>query len=824
MSNLTCSFILIPKEELSSTIWEQLKKEYSITPKWQYIRAHKNPYVRIRPVYFLKETKTHYLVPSGFISSFKQFLPSLDTSEIDAFIEKRKRLKPKELNPKTPYTLRTYQKEATEALVKLTRGVLVSPTGSGKTLMMSEMLRYFRKTLVLVPQLTAIRQTAKVINEHILCNLTKNASIYKANEEHDVCISTVLSAKNLPLDTYDSVFCDECLTGDTLVSLNDGTPIEIQKIENAMQVLGGKVTNKFSKKVRILYSVQGAWGTIECTKTHPWITVPNAERMKLQHIFQYPYKIKETAVRFREASKLKQGDGVLVPKCLPHVYKTDKISPSEAQLHALIATDGHSSKNYHGFKIEVTRDPQWVFNTLSKPLKSLGIPLRSHKSRHGTTFTFNSVDLQKNFEALGIPLGKKSGIVTIPDEVFKSSIQLIKNYISIAFDAEGWVSNDCSVRIQMASRSFIYKLRMLLMKFGIHSSIFKLTYPHKRNPRAAIMYRLAISEFSNVEQFKHKIGFTLQRKQNKLLEVLKVYAHKKRRFHKEVIFHKKSYYVFPIKRVLKLKRVTPVFDFTTTSHTFIANGILTHNCHRLPSTTYTDVVQKCTNAWFRYGFTGTVKGRSDELDRLIDAALSMEHYEVPRDETKKFLSGSKVVIFPCTCTVPPLTQDFVDIYRSGIVSNRTRNEMISAICSHHKDDTILVFVNWAEHGRILQSMISESRLLTHTNTEEERYEVMANWKGKTIIATKIFGESIDVPNINVIINAAAGRAEIATTQLVGRGLRQEDGKILIVYDFSDEGHYLLKQHAKQRQRIYTRITQNIHCIGSLDDKTEGKVF
>jgi superfamily II DNA or RNA helicase len=62
----------------------------------------------------------------------------------------------------------------------------------------------------------------------------------------------------------------------------------------------------------------------------------------------------------------------------------------------------------------------------------------------------------------------------------------------------------------------------------------------------------------------------------------------------------------------------------------------------------------------------------------------------------------------------------------------------------------------------------------------------------------------NIPNIEVIVMAQAGKSVITVKQFLGRGLRT-DGKNseLLVYDFYDEGNYV-STHSRQRIRMYRK--------------------
>jgi superfamily II DNA or RNA helicase len=50
--------------------------------------------------------------------------------------------------------------------------------------------------------------------------------------------------------------------------------------------------------------------------------------------------------------------------------------------------------------------------------------------------------------------------------------------------------------------------------------------------------------------------------------------------------------------------------------------IVVDECHHAPAETYNEIITGCTDAYYRFGLTGTTEGRSDGLEKLMEAALS----------------------------------------------------------------------------------------------------------------------------------------------------------------------------------------------------------
>jgi superfamily II DNA or RNA helicase len=84
-----------------------------------------------------------------------------------------------------------------------------------------------------------------------------------------------------------------------------------------------------------------------------------------------------------------------------------------------------------------------------------------------------------------------------------------------------------------------------------------------------------------------------------------------------------------------------------------------------------------------------------------------------------------------------------------------------------------------------------------------------NRKVRILIATrKLFGEGVDIPAIDVLINAAGGKSNILFTQMFGRGLRTESQKDKLIYvDFYDYTYSHLRQHSGERIKHCKHLKQ-----------------
>jgi superfamily II DNA or RNA helicase len=155
---------------------------------------------------------------------------------------------------------------------------------------------------------------------------------------------------------------------------------------------------------------------------------------------------------------------------------------------------------------------------------------------------------------------------------------------------------------------------------------------------------------------------------------------------------------------------------------------------------------------------------------------------------------------------------YTDVYEHGVVRRLERNRIIvDLIKKHHViGDSVLVIVNKIAHGDLLLNMCQSSNVeaeFIHGSTDSETRgltkEALNEKRMKCVIATAVWKEGVNIPELNVVINAAGGKSEIATLQSIGRGLRRTEEKSeLIIYDFFDNSHHHIISHFGERFSLY----------------------
>jgi superfamily II DNA or RNA helicase len=220
-----------------------------------------------------------------------------------------------------------------------------------------------------------------------------------------------------------------------------------------------------------------------------------------------------------------------------------------------------------------------------------------------------------------------------------------------------------------------------------------------------------------------------------------------------------------------------------------------------------------TNAPYRYGFTASPEGRSDNRDLVCQGVLGKVVKLIDRQELvdKGFLADITVEL-----RRGAWNGNYAVLEDLLIVNNPLRNQMIYDIVKDYKQSSILVLVRRIEHGKILEQNIKGSLFLDGSSEAEDRERIREAMKAgniRVLIATKIFGAGLDIPNLEVAINARGGKSDIETIQGSARLNRpwKEIAKTWI--DIYDTWHPTLEKHSRERFEIYKNQGINIRFIG-----------
>jgi len=297
-------------------------------------------------------------------------------------------------------------------------------------------------------------------------------------------------------------------------------------------------------------------------------------------------------------------------------------SPEFCQIVGYFIGDGNVGRNYIAFEDE-NREVLEIYNKLIQKVFGTHGRIFKDKKENQYILTVCSKRLSIFFKKLGIGTREKQ----IPKLFHKVERKSLAALLRGLFDAEGMVRKKPSeVALTSGYRKLLETVRLLLLRFGIISGIYAMKRTNKISSGARdYSYALTISG-EDLLKFKSKIGFSHPEKRKKLEQIDNVGFNRKRLLPKEflrmrvptvnfsnlrdrrwkMITQKKAKEILSklkrggisskevseveklvnsditfvkIKEIKKVNSKEKMIDFyVPVSNSFIANGILVHNC------------------------------------------------------------------------------------------------------------------------------------------------------------------------------------------------------------------------------------------------------
>ena len=246
-------------------------------------------------------------------------------------------------------------------------------------------------------------------------------------------------------------------------------------------------------------------------------------------------------------------------------------------------------------------------------------------------------------------------------------------------------------------------------------------------------------------------------------------------------------------------------------------------CHGFKSKSLTTIMDKCGEAEYRFGTTGTLDGSQTHelvLNGLFGRTFKVTTTRKLQDEnTLAKLNITRLVLNYDDVTRENNSglsyQDEIDF----IVRNPKRNNLIRNLALDQTGNTLVLFQFVEKHGIILFDLIrdkaAEGRKVFFVSgqtetTDREAIRKITEKQSDAIIVASLgtFSTGINIRNLHNIIFASPSKSQIRVLQSVGRGLRQsDDGRTTKLYDISDDMTYMKRKnfsllHSFERLRMY----------------------
>ena len=253
--------------------------------------------------------------------------------------------------------------------------------------------------------------------------------------------------------------------------------------------------------------------------------------------------------------------------------------------------------------------------------------------------------------------------------------------------------------------------------------------------------------------------------------------------------------------------------------------VIGDEAHNFKAKSLTSILEKCVNAEYRVGTTGTLDGTQTH-QLVLEGLFGPVHKVIT---TKQLMDSNDL----SQLEIDILLLKYRDEYCKEIASKKyqeeldfivryqPRNNFISNLALDQKGNTLILFQYVEKHGKPLHTMLAEKmpkdRKLFYVSGEtdvdtREKIRAITEQEDDAIIVASIgtFSTGINIRRLHNIIFASPSKSQIRVLQSIGRGLRKSnDGKDTKIYDIADDLHWKSKknytlQHAAERIKIYSR--------------------
>lgn len=262
--------------------------------------------------------------------------------------------------------------------------------------------------------------------------------------------------------------------------------------------------------------------------------------------------------------------------------------------------------------------------------------------------------------------------------------------------------------------------------------------------------------------------------------------------------------------------------------------VINDECHLASGKEITTIIEKCINAEYRIGVTGTLNGQkihSLQLESIFGPVKKVITTKELMDKNQVTSLAIKCIVLKYPEEITKLTQKLK--YQEELdflISNDERNKFIKNLTLSLKGNTLLLYQFVEKHGDVLYDLIKNSKhaqnkVVYYINgsikAEEREYIRKAMETQDNVILIGSVGTvstGTNIKNLHNIIFASPSKSRVRNLQAIGRILRlNENKKEAVLYDIADDLRYKKHQnytilHFKERIKIYNEEKFNYKLI------------
>ena len=261
--------------------------------------------------------------------------------------------------------------------------------------------------------------------------------------------------------------------------------------------------------------------------------------------------------------------------------------------------------------------------------------------------------------------------------------------------------------------------------------------------------------------------------------------------------------------------------------------LIVDECKHSPAKIWLKIIEQCNGR--RYGFDATPWCDDPDRNEVLRKLFRNRQIEITRGDIGDSLADATLVMSNATDmglemridnNIERLFKDrrrymrisdeelkrmcaWESIVDIGICQNNARNEYARDVAITHGDMQTLILVPRITLGEWYEHEIPGARLVHSKIGKKDRRSYMEEFKSgnlKTMIATSLADEGLDLPNAELLIMVSGGRSPQKTIQRASRVLRKtSDKNNATIYDFTDKFHPIGAFHARKRIKSYKQL-------------------
>lgn len=368
-----------------------------------------------------------------------------------------------------------------------------------------------------------------------------------------------------------------CITEDNLVYTADGRQISIKDLTKSDKLIGYDINNKILTEEPVKFInvptrkecvklVTNSGRTIECSIDHP--------------IYSSNCKDYNDCLKFgwHNANELNVGNYVAISKNIPY-FGSNSINNARA-IGIFIGDGSYKDKS----SVRLTSCDNEIKDYI-KNLYPCSVIKYSHTKEDKILEQLLVKKAKYDINALKINNQTKQN-KRLPDIINSCNKETITELLGGLYDTDGCVSTTYSktrntystiINLTQSSRQLLEQVLILLQKFGIRGYIYKVNHKRSKNSIVSndksVYYSLDIHDKNSIINFRNNIKFIVKYKQDRLEKAAEYYSNR-RSLQKD-----RGFYYEKIVDIENVGHKTVYNISAGLSHTYLVNGIITHNSH-----------------------------------------------------------------------------------------------------------------------------------------------------------------------------------------------------------------------------------------------------